>query len=951
MAINSYFKQPPRWQGRRFHARPTLGRVRLGGRPANAWNYRQGRRPKKFFSWAGALKYLLITIACLLLLGGAVVVWYSRDLPDPNRLIDRSIAQTTKLYDRTGQTVLYEIHGAEQRSMVTLDKIPKIVQQATIVAEDKSFYSHGGISLRGIIRAAVVNILTGQRGQGGSTLTQQLVKNAILSKERLFSRKLREIILAWRIEQTFSKDQILQMYLNEIPYGGSTYGIQAAAQSYFNKNVESLDLGEAAALAALPKAPSALSPYTASGLEKLIIRQQYILDSLVGGGYITGEEARAAKEKKLGFVPRREVIKAPHFSMWVYIQLVEKYGQRLVEEGGLKVITSLNTNLQQAAEESIDQQIKKNRDRFQANNAALVSIDVPTGQVVAMVGSANFFEEEIDGQVNVALAPRQPGSSFKPIVYAAAFDLGYSPQTMVFDLETDFPTDQGKYHPKNYDLKERGPVSLKQALAGSLNIPAVKVLYLTGIDRVLNLAQQLGYTTLADRSRLGLSLVLGGGEVSLLEHTGAYATLARGGKGLPFSSILKIEAGDGRVLEEWQAPSDQQIIKPEVTKTLTGVLSDNNARAFIFGSSNYLTLPDRPVAAKTGTTNNYHDAWTLGYTPQLATGVWVGNSDYTAMKRGADGSVVAAPIWQNFMARAHQGLPVVAFDPPPPAFNLNSKPMLNGSWDGGITVALDKRSGLPANTNTPLEFIEEWSYRQVHEILYWVDKNNPLGATPTNPEQDPAYLLWEEPVVKWMSQQGLVNESPPNTNTQSPSKPFDISVSNPQSGQVITDNNLYIEASAEATGVEWRFSLNGRQVGSSNDGRFTLLLPVNLVDGRHVVTVSGVAGGASVAVNRIFTLRRNGAVQAQVEAVDFISNNSPVMLTLKNINVPLKQVDVYVGPPIGNIRWLGLGNNTNGSWSLVWPGSSLSGEYVFSFSLLDGNDNQWSGGATLITVL
>lgn len=951
MAINSYFKQPPRWQGRRIHAQPVLGRVRLGGRPANTWGYRPKQRGKRL-SIKKVLKYGFVVVGCLFLLGGAMVVWYSKDLPDPNRLIDRSVAQTTKLYDRTGQTVLYEIHGDEQRSMVTLDKIPAFVQQATIVAEDKNFYSHSGFSLRGIIRAAVVDILTGRRGQGGSTLTQQLVKNAILTKEKLFSRKLREIILAWRIEKTFSKDQILQMYLNEIPYGGSTYGIQAAAKSYFNKNVEDLTLAEAAALAALPKAPSAMSPYTAAGLERLMARQHYILDSLVDGSYITDQEAVSAKNKKLEFVPRRSAITAPHFSMWIYDQLVEKYGQRLVEEGGLKVITTLDTNLQTAAEEAVSNQVDSNKKKFQANNASLVSIDVATGQLLAMVGSADFFDEKIDGQVNVALAPRQPGSSFKPIVYAAAFELGYSPQTIVFDLETDFPTDQGKYHPKNYDLKERGPVSLRQALAGSLNIPAVKVLYLTGIERVLELAQKLGYTSLTDRSRFGLSLVLGGGEVSLLEHANAYASLARNGRFLPYTSILKIEANDGRVLEEWQPPTDQQIIQPETTKTLTSVLSDNNARSFIFGSSNYLTLPNRPVAAKTGTTNNYHDAWTMGYTPQLATGVWVGNSDYTAMKRGADGSVVAAPIWQKFMVSAHQNLPVINFDQPSPTFNLSNKPMLNGVWDGGVTVFLDRRSGLPANTNTPPEFIEEKQYRQIHEILYWVDKNNPLGPIPNNPQQDQAYIMWEEPVGRWLAQRGLVNEAPLNANSESVPQAFKVEVTAPQNNQVISGNELFVQASSDVGVTDWRFSLNGRQIGSSSNGQLSVVLPSSLIDGPHVITVSGVSGGNITATNRVFTLQRNGAIQAQFEMPSFVNSGVATPLSIKNINTPLQQIDVYLKTPLGNVQWLGLANNNNnGSWSFNWFAPSLKGEYVISFSFLGEGGNQWSGGGAVVTVL
>jgi penicillin-binding protein 1A len=386
------------------------------------------------------------------------VLWYSRDLPDPNRLIDRAVAQTTKLYDRTGQTVLYEIHGAEKRSVVQLADIPLVVQHATIVAEDRDFYSHNGISLRGIVRASLSNLTGIGKGGGGSTLTQQLVKNAILTNKNPYSRKLKEWVLAWRIEKRFTKDQILQLYLNEIPYGGSSYGIQSAAQAYFSKDVGQLTMAEAATLAAITNAPTSLSPYTARGLERLNARKDYVLQGMVDEGYATADEVAAAREQKLAFTPRRDAITAPHFSLWVYQQLVEKYGQRLVEEGGLKVITTLDVDLQKAAEEAVASRVESNATKYQAHNAALVSLDVPTAQVRAMVGSADFFDEDIDGQVNVATAPRQPGSSFKPIAYAAAFDAGYSPQTVLFDLETDFPTDQGLYHPHNYDLKEHGPI-------------------------------------------------------------------------------------------------------------------------------------------------------------------------------------------------------------------------------------------------------------------------------------------------------------------------------------------------------------------------------------------------------------------------------------------------------------------------------------------------------------
>ena len=690
-------KSPQGWrQPTRFYRRP-----KMSWSPKPIFTGRGGRpgRGKKLLKLL--LVLLVIGIAAAGLLSIILLAWVAKDLPNPNKIIDRSVAQSTKIYDRTGKELLYDIHGNEKRTVVPLAEIPEFVKQTTLAAEDRNFYKHQGFSLTGIIRSVLKNIFTGSK-VGGSTLTQQLVKNAILSPEKTYTRKLKELILSYQIEKKFSKDQILQLYFNEIPYGSVAYGVEAAAQTYFGKSVRNVTLAEAAVLAALPQAPTYYSPY-GSHLDQLFGRQQYVLDSMAELGYITQADANHAKEAEITFKKRAENITAPHFVAAVKEYLTEKYGDLAVEQGGLQVLTTLDTYKQQIAEAVINELAENNAKQYNANNAALVALDPKTGQVLAMVGSRDFFADPypencepgrtclFDPQVNIALRPRQPGSSFKPIVYATAFRQGYTPDTVLYDVVTNFQNyDLKDYEPKDYDLKERGPVTIRQALAGSLNIPAVKAIYLAGIDNVLDLAQSLGYTTLTDRSRYGLSLVLGGGEVKLLEHVNAYAVFAREGEWHPTSLILEVKDKDGNVLEEFKS-QEKKVLETQTARQINAILSDNSARAYIFGASNYLNLGERPVAAKTGTTNDYRDAWTIGYTPSIAVGVWVGNSDNEEMKRGADGSVVAAPIWQKYLQRILGDTPTETFKAPEPI--QTDKPSLNGSLAEGIKIKIDKASG------------------------------------------------------------------------------------------------------------------------------------------------------------------------------------------------------------------------------------------------------------------
>ena len=449
-------------------------------------------------------------------------------------------------------------------------------------------------------------------------------------------------------------------------------------------------------------------------------------------------------------------ILAPHFVLYVKGQLVEKYGEQTVDTGGLRVITTLDFEKQQAAEKAVKDAEKK-LDESQANNAALVALDPKTGQILAMVGSRDFSNKEIDGQFNIATqAKRQPGSSFKPIVYAAAFEKGYTPDTVLFDVSTNFAVSGKEYRPQDYDMKERGPVIMRQALQGSLNIPSVQTLYLVGAKKGVEFAERLGYTTLSE-GEFGLSLVLGGGEVKLLEHTNAYGVFANNGVYNEPASILKVEDKDGETLDKWKVKKDKAVLDQKITATISGVLSDDAARAYVFGAGGVLTLPGRPVASKTGTTNNYRDAWTVGYTPGLVAGVWVGNTNNKEMKKGDGGSKLAAPIWKSFMTEALKNAPVEYF-PAAPANDAN-KPILRGSTGGGVTLMIDKMTNKIATSSTPPEYVEQRTYAPAHSILHYVNKDDPAGPAPENPSDDPQYQIWEDAIQTWVK---MMKEKDPN---------------------------------------------------------------------------------------------------------------------------------------------------------------------------------------------
>lgn len=670
--------------------------------------------------------------------------WLSRDLPHPDQLLEREIAQTTTIYDRSGEHVLYEIFGDEKRTLVPLENIPLHVVQSSIAIEDKNFYRHKGFSFLAILRTMVTNILYGKRA-GGSTLTQQFVKNAVLGPEKKYTRKIKELVLAQRIEKKFSKDEILQMYLNEIPYGSNAYGVEAASQKYFGKSVVDINIAEAALLAALPQAPSRYSPY-GPNKDLLLGRKDYILSLMQEQGYISEQEKNAALAYEIKFQAPEANINAPHFVMYIRAILAEKYGEKNIEQGGFKIYTTIDWELQKLAERVIKEKIDEYGERHGASNASLVAIDPKTGQILSMVGSYNYFNNDIDGQVNVSTRPRQPGSSLKPLVYASLFELGYTPNTILYDVETNFSLNPSEpYIPRNYSNQVNGPVNIKEALATSLNIPAVKAIYLSDINNVLDLADKMGYDTFSDRSRFGLSLVLGGGEVKLLKHTNAYSAFAREGLMHNENGILKVLDRNGNILEEYQE-TERRVLSENTARMVNDILSDNEARSATFGLRSFLNIADREVAVKTGTTNNFRDAWTVGYTPSIVVGVWVGNNDNREMRRGAGGSTVAAPIWNAFMLEALKNHPKESFKNP--EIKETGKSILDGVIETEI-IEIDSLSGLLATEHTPAHLIKELEIDEHKTILHFVDKNNPLGPAPQNPESDPQYTVWQKAIDEW----------------------------------------------------------------------------------------------------------------------------------------------------------------------------------------------------------
>ncbi|MBI2122210.1 MAG: transglycosylase domain-containing protein [Candidatus Sungbacteria bacterium] len=732
------------------------------------------RRKKRAhrFAW-----FILITAVGLALFAAQKTISLLQNIPGPESITERNIIESTKIFDRTGKILLYEIHGEEKRTVVPFSEIPEHVKQAALAAEDLYFYEHGGLDWRAIVRAAGKNILRGEITQGGSTITQQLVKKALLSDERTYSRKIKEALLSILVERQYSKDEIFEWYLNQIPYGSNAYGIAAAAETFLGKEVKDLSAAEAALLAALPKAPTYYSPY-GSHKEELSARKNWIIERMAEAKFIPQEEVDKLKNAKLTFLPPRQSIRAPHFTLYVREYLNEKYGEDFVERGGLRVTTTLDWAIQEEAERAVLEGAEQNEKAVQAANATLVAIDPRTGEILALAGSKDYWGSpwpekcnpgincRFDPHVNVALRPRQPGSAFKPFVYATAFQKGYTPETALFDVPTEFNSsclpDGTKpaglseeiqcYHPRNYDGGFRGPVTLRQSIAQSLNVPSVKLLYLAGVEDSIKTAEALGISTLADSLRYGLSLVLGGAEVTLLDMTSAFGAFARDGELYPKTAILKIETADEAILEEKKGES-LRVLDENVARTINDVLSDNEARVPVFSPQSSLYFPTRAVAAKTGTTQDYRDAWVIGYTPSLVAGVWVGNNDNTPMHQSSISVMVAGPIWHRFMENVLAKSAPEQF--PRPEKKSPEKPALRGIYRAGEILKIDSISKKLATALTPPEFIQEIGTGEIKTILSYIRKEDPLGSPPSDPANDPQRKNWQEAIDKWLLQNPL----------------------------------------------------------------------------------------------------------------------------------------------------------------------------------------------------
>ncbi|MGE5264898.1 MAG: transglycosylase domain-containing protein, partial [Acidobacteriota bacterium] len=607
--------------------------------------------------------------------GVGTYVYLLSTLPSAERLAGRAEAQSTKILDRNGE-LLYEVfdinsQSGGRRTVVPIDKIPPVLKQATIATEDPSFYSNPGVDFRGILRAVYYDVRYGRVVSGGSTITQQLVKRTFLTPEVTIQRKIYEAFLAYQVTRVYPKDKILEFYFNSIYFGNQSYGIEAASQTYFGKHTEELTLGQAALLAGVPQAPALYDPCTDA--KSTLRRQSVVLGLMVQEHYLAQPQADAAaaeteRELKSDAFKKRCAqgvsIKAPHFVTYVRELLEEQYGPDVVYSSGLNVTTTIDLKMQKVAEEEARKQVTALAGQH-VGNAALVALNPKTGEILAMLGSANFFDDKIDGQVNVAIRLRQPGSSIKPFNYVAAFEKGWSPATVISDVTTHFPIQgQPDYVPHNYDNREHGLMPVRTALASSFNIPAVKTLQFVTVPTMVDTARRFGITTFKDPSNYGLALTLGGGDVELLELTSGYGVFANGGQRVPVTPFLKITDPTGRVLYDLQKnpPKGTQVVDPRYAYQITSILSDVSARAPGFGAGSALRL-SRAAAAKTGTTDDWRDNWTIGYTPDLVTGVWVGNADNAPMEH-ISGITGAGPLWHNFMERVLVGTPVHNFVEP-----------------------------------------------------------------------------------------------------------------------------------------------------------------------------------------------------------------------------------------------------------------------------------------------
>lgn len=895
-------------------------------------------------------KIVMIGISIIIL----TFIWFAKDLPTPNGIRRHLGAEeTTNIYDRTGQHLLYAISGQQRRLSIPLSEMPENIKQATIAIEDRNFYKHKGIDFRGLARAVYKDIFKGKL-EGGSTITQQLVKNAIIgSNKKNFSRKIKEAILSIEIEAMYPKDKILELYLNEIPYGANAYGVEAASETYFGKKAKDLKLEEAATLAALPQAPSFYSPY-GSNVDALVKRRNLVLSQMHKEGYISESEAESAKTTKLVTIARRDTILAPHFVMYVRDIIADKYGEDIFSKG-LSVTTTLDIEQQRNAEAAVADGAAKNKERFGITNAALVSLNPKNGEVLSMVGSADYFNSEINGQFNVTTAQRQPGSAFKPIVYAAALKQKFNPASIFFDLPTDF----GKYKPNNFDGRFRGPVTMREALGQSLNIPAVKVLGLVGLKEALKTAADLGITSLNRPDSYGLSLVLGTAEVRPIELAQAYGTFANRGVRQDIASILKIQQKDGRVLEEYKSDDHKtQAIDPQIAYQMSDMMADQTPKAPVFG--NLLSFGNRQVATKTGTTNgitngqsDVRDAWAVGYTPSLVTAIWVGNNDHSPLGKGVLAANAAVPIFRQYMDGALRSLANEPFYRPEGIQNVTIDKLSNklpsdasppdqritdifSSWqvptktdDIHIKVKLCKGTDLLATDETPPEEIEE---------KYFVNIRS----------EKPNDSNWEAPVRAWAEANGLSNRPPTGTCDKFTveNRPT-ISITQPTNGAVFNDG-FAIEAVANALfGVsQVEFFIDSQSINVDQGAPFTSIYNAkNLSNGSHTITAEArdPFGRTSRAIISITVNRESTPPGNVVSALATPEKGSVKLDWINPSDADLTRARIYISNAPGE---LGLRYSSEPNISASTPstvtvtGLTSGATYYFTIRPVDSENNE-----------
>lgn len=819
-------------------------------------------RSRKLVKWAKIAFFGAIGLLVFLFFILPVLAF---NLPSPDKIV-RTQGYSTKILDRNGK-LLYEVYANQNRTPVQLEDIPLYLRQATIAIEDKNFYKHKGIDPVGILRG-FLRIFTRGRAAGGSTLTQQLVKNVLLTNDRTIVRKIKEFVLTIQIERKYSKDQILQMYLNEAPYGGTSWGVGAASETYFGKNIQDLNLVECAILAGLPQSPSAYSPYSSTP-NAYVNRTKDVLRRMEEDGYISKDQMNSAIEllPDYEFKPKGVSLNAPHFVQYVEKILEENYGQAAVEGGGLTVTTTLDLELQDKAQQIVTDEIAKVEKQHITNGAAVV-LNPDTGEILSMVGSKNFFADDYDGQVNVTTSLRQPGSSFKPFTYVTAFKKGYSPASLLMDVPTSFPggTGQPDYNPVNYDGKFVGPIQVRYALANSRNIPAVKMLAMVGIKDVLSTAYDMGITTLPPTNdtlkRVGLSLTLGGGEIRLIDMTGAYSAFVNKGYRVDPVAILKVTDITGKVLEENTPQKGKQVLTEGQAFLINSILSDNEARTPTFGANSYLNVAN--VMVKTGTTNDKKDNWTIGGNGNAMVGVWVGNNDNSSMLNVASGVSGASPIWHNIIVQALKGKPSASFTP--------SSDITQVSVDAVSGYAA--HDGFMARNEYFIRGTEPSISDPVH-VLLKICKSDGKLATPSDiasnnyeskeyyrfKEEDPTsgnsgVNRWQEAIINWLNTQTDSKYHPP-TDYCGTSNPLNIDITNPHdhdSNLPSGNMNVTFTANSNSAITQVELKLNGTRVCNYNNGAnnysCTINFPSNGIYKIEVVAMDA----ANHQSNRIITV-------------------------------------------------------------------------------------------------